>query len=155
MRFCKKVENDLESIQPAAEVSNFSSSSELKLLGITEDRDYPFSAKQLYWKYQRCRRKCRFISFSLYIVCFYLLFYLQLKEKLLWKPLGSWRRSACSSILLANVSCLMVWSLFSFFQWTLWTGVRVAVYSFFFLSLFFQGNGYSCCMSVMYRCFTF
>lgn len=48
MRFCKKVENNMESIQPAAEVSNFSSSSELKLLGITEDRDYPFSAKQLY-----------------------------------------------------------------------------------------------------------
>lgn len=43
----KNVENAMGSIQPAAEVSNFSSSSELKLLWIIEDRDYPFSAKQL------------------------------------------------------------------------------------------------------------
>lgn len=48
MSFCKKVENAVESIQPAAEVSHFFSSSELKLLWITEDRDYPFSVKQLY-----------------------------------------------------------------------------------------------------------
>jgi len=59
----------MEGIQPAAKVSNFSSSSELKLLWIIEDRDYPFSAKQLYWKYQRCRREPAFINFvSLYCV---------------------------------------------------------------------------------------
>lgn len=145
----------MESIQPAAEVPDFSSSSELKLLWIIEDRDYPFSAKQLYWKYQRCRRNPRFINFSLYIVCFYPLFYLQLKEKLLWKPLGSWGRSARGSVLLAYLSCLMVWSLFSFFQWTLCTGVRVAGLFFFLSLLVFPRKYYSCCMSVMYRRFTF
>lgn len=38
----------VESIQPAAGISNFSFSSKLKLLWIIQDRDYPFSAKQLY-----------------------------------------------------------------------------------------------------------
>lgn len=41
-------EDAVEGIQPAAGVSNISSSSKLKLLWIIQDRDYPFSAKQLY-----------------------------------------------------------------------------------------------------------
>lgn len=44
----QKEEDAVESAQPAAGVSNFSSSSKLKLLWIIWDRDYPFSAKQLY-----------------------------------------------------------------------------------------------------------
>lgn len=44
----QKGEDAVESIQPAAGVSNISSSSKLKLLWIIQDRDYPFSAKQLY-----------------------------------------------------------------------------------------------------------